>query len=318
MKRYRNHIQLQKGLSLEEFQRRFGTEHKCIKVVENIRWPKGYECRHCGHKSYYKVRNKDLSVYQCKSCGRQTTLLSGTIFEQTKLPLKTWFLAIYFITQSKNGIATLELKRLLGVSYGSAWRIHHKLQQVMLERDKNLKLSRRIEIDDAYLGGEKPGGKTGRGSENKVPFVAAVETDNKGNPLYVVFSTVKAFTKDEIERWAKNHLEETAIIISDGYKCFNAFADLELNHQPEVVGYDRKSVTLDCFKWVNTILGNVKRSFAGTFHSFKFGKYAQRYLSEVQYRFNRRFELKNLLIRLAVACMNTDSWSEKTLRFSEC
>lgn len=318
MKKYRNTIQLQRGMSLEEFHKKYGTENKCIKVVEGIRWPEGFECDRCSNNTYYKVKNDSLSVYQCKKCGRQTTLLAGTIFEQTKLKLKVWFLAIYFITQSKNGISTLELRRILGVGYSTAWRIRHKLQQVMLERDEKMKLSRRIEIDDSYLGGNKPGGKIGRGSENKVPFVAAVETDESGNPLNVVFSTVKAFTKTEIKAWAEMHLTKTATIVSDGYKCFNAFTELELNHKIEVVGMERKSVDLKCFKWVNTILGNVKTAFAGTFHSFKFAKYAQRYLSEVQYRFNRRFELKSLLIRMAVACVNTAARPEKILRFSEC
>ena len=198
MEKYKNRIQLQKGMSLEEFQNQFGTEEQCVNVIKNIKWPEGYECSRCSGKLYYQVKNDGLTVYQCKECGKQATLLAGTIFEQTKLPLKVWFLAMYFITQSKNGISTLELKRFLGVGYSAAWRIRHKLQQVMLERDENIILSKRVEIDDSYLGGAKPGGKAGRGSENKVPFVAAVETDAKGNPLNVVLSSVKAFTKEEI------------------------------------------------------------------------------------------------------------------------
>lgn len=316
MKGYKNHIQLQKGMSLNQFLELYGTEKKCIEVIENIKWPNGYECGGCDSGEYYLYRNNGLRVYQCKKCGKQATLLAGTIFEQTKLPLRTWFLAIYFITQSKNGISTLELRRVIGVSYNAAWRIRHKLQQVMLERDADLKLTKRVEIDDSYLGGTKEG-KAGRGSENKIPFIAAVETDKVGNPLQVIFSTVKSFTKEEIEDWAKKHLEDSVKLISDGYKCFGSFTELGLLHFPEVVGADRKSVKLDCFKWVNTILGNVKSAFSGTFHSFKFGKYAQRYLSEMQYRFNRRFDLKSLIIRLAVACTQTGARPASFLRFSE-
>lgn len=317
MKYSKNHIQMQQGLSLEEFEARYGTEKKCIKTIEKIKWSRGHECPRCGGKSFYKVRNDRLTVYQCKKCHSQSTLLAGTIFEQTKLPLTKWFQAIYFITQAKNGISILELRRLLGVSYSTAWRLHHKLQQVMLEREENHKLHRRVEIDDAYLGGANPGGKAGRGSENKVPFVAAVETDDKGHPIYMVLSPVKAFTKQDIKMWADKHLGKTAQIVSDGYKCFNVLADLGLDHRPEVVGTDRKSTSLDCFKWVNTILANIKTAFMGTYHSFKFKKYAGRYLAEVQYRFNRRFDLRTLPVRLATACMKTGSRPEKFLRLAE-
>ncbi len=97
----------------------------------------------------------------------------GTIFENTKLPLTKWFLAMFFITQSKSNISPLSLKRHLGVSYDTAWLLKHKLMAVMAEAEAGRKLAVRVEIDDAYLGGIRPG-KAGRGSENKVPFVAAV------------------------------------------------------------------------------------------------------------------------------------------------
>ena len=96
--------------------------------------------------------------------------------EATKLPLRKWFLSMYLMTQSKNAISSLELKRQLGVSYKTAWMMKHKLLEVMVQREAPRTLEGRVEIDDAYLGGERTGGKRGRGSENKVPFVAAVET----------------------------------------------------------------------------------------------------------------------------------------------
>ncbi len=100
----------------------------------------------------------------------------------------------------------LEFSRLIGVCYRTAWRIKYKLMVVMFEREKLTTLSERIEIDDAYLGGELPGGKTGRGSENKVPIIAAVQTNKQGHPLYAAFTTVKSFCKEEIESWAKRTL----------------------------------------------------------------------------------------------------------------
>ncbi|EQD55650.1 ISXo5 transposase transposase [mine drainage metagenome] len=92
-------------------------------------------------------------MWQCSACRHQTTLLSGTLFEATKLPLRTWFLALYLLTQSKTNVAALELMRHLGVCYRTAWRIKHKLMQAMTEREAGRQLGGLVQIDDAYLGG---------------------------------------------------------------------------------------------------------------------------------------------------------------------
>ena len=123
-------------------------------------------------------------LQQCNRCHHQTSVTAGTIFESTKLPLTIWFQAIYLITQDKKGISAMILHRHLGVSYNAAWRMKHKLMQVMMERDDNHQLSGFIELDDAYLGGERTGCKPGRGAAGKTPFVAAVETTDDGRLLH--------------------------------------------------------------------------------------------------------------------------------------
>ena len=100
-----------------------------------------------------------------------------------KLPLTKWFLAMHLLTQSKNGLSALALKRDIGVSYNTAWSLKHKIMQVMKERDDSQPLAGIIQLDDAYIGGELTGGKAGRGSENKTPFVAAIACDEEGHPL---------------------------------------------------------------------------------------------------------------------------------------
>ena len=87
--------------------------------------------------------------WQCQACDRQTSLTAGTIFHASKLPLTLWFQAMYFLTQTKNNVSALELKRLLGVSYPTAWLIKHKLMQVMAEQEADRKLDGRVEVDDA-------------------------------------------------------------------------------------------------------------------------------------------------------------------------
>jgi ISXO2 transposase-like protein len=211
---------------------------------------------------------------------------------------------MYFLTQGKNNVSILELRRLIGVSYRAAWRIKHKLMQVMYEREQTTMLSERIEVDDAYLGSELPGGKVGRGSENKVPFIAAVQTNNQGHPLYV-------------EAWARRSLVPDSVVVSDGFWCFQAVEGAGCFHHREVVGKGRKSTDMECFSWINTVLGNLKNAITGTYHAFDFEKYAHRYLGEFQYRFNRRFDLRSMLQRLVVAAVNTKKISETQLRLAE-
>jgi transposase-like protein len=309
-----NRIQFQRGLSLSEFLHTYGTEPQCEAALEKARWPQGFTCPDCHSSSHCVVWHGRVKTFQCNRCRRQVTLTAGTIFHSSKLALSVWFQAIYFLTQGKNSTSTLELMRLLGVSYRTAWRIKHKLMQTMCEREESTVLAQRVEIDDAYLGGERTGGKVGRGSENKVPFIAAVETNEEGHPLRVLFSPVKSFSRDEVETWAKRSLTPTATVISDGLACFRGVTGAGCTHKPEVVGAGRKSTEMGCFHWINTILGNLKTSIDGTYHGFKFEKYAYRYLAEVQYRFNRRFDLRNILPRLVYAAAAIGKRPEAWLR----
>ena len=180
-----NRIQFQQGLSMTELQEMYGTEPLCEAAVEQAQWPDGFTCPKCSSNSHCVVWHGKVKTFQCNCCHTQVTLRTGTIFHSSKLPLVKWFQAMYVMTQSKNNVSALELKRLIGVCYRTAWLVKHKLMTVMFERAQTTRLSGRIEVDDAYLGGELPGGKAGRGSENKVPFIAAVQT----NRLYTTHTS---------------------------------------------------------------------------------------------------------------------------------
>ncbi len=312
----KNQIQLQQGLSLSQFIDRYGTEEQCRAVVEQHRWPDGFNCHKCGHHAAYVYFRNAVKIFQCQSCRAQTTLTEGTIFHSTKLSLTIWFQSIFFVTQNKNHVSALELKRHLGVCYRTAWRVKQKLMQVMYERERTTVLSGRVEIDDAYLGGKNPGGKAGRGSENKSPFIAAIQTNKNGNPVYAIFSPVKAFTLADVGTWAKSSLSPRTTVVSDGLACFSAVTEAGCEHQKEVVGKKRKSTDMACFTWVNTVLGNLKTAIAGTYHAFDFDKYGYRYLGEHQYRFNRRFDLTAMFKRLCSASAKTGKRPEIWLRLA--
>lgn len=311
-----NKVQFQKGLSMVQFLERYGTEDKCHAAVVALRWPDGFVCPECGETRHCRFERKGLTYWQCSACREQTTVMCGTIFEATKLPLTTWFLAMHLLTQAKNNVSALELKRHLGVRYKTAWLMKHKLMQVMSEQEESRQLDGRVEIDDAYLGGELPGGKSGRGSQNKVSIIAAVQTTETGGPLRVCLKKL-AFTKEAIAEWARTALAVSAHVVSDGLWCFQAVTAAGATHERTVTGGGPACVKLEQFRAVNTFLGNLKTAYSGTYHAFDFAKYAHRYLAEVQYRFNRRFDLSSILKRLLGAAVATPPRPERYLRTAE-
>jgi transposase-like protein len=130
-----NPIQFQPGLTTPEFLKQFGTEVQCEAELERARWPQGFVCPCCAHtgNSVFKVGSH--KTFQCQACRHQTSLIAGTLFQSTKLPLTVWFLAIYLISQAKTGLSALSIKRDLGISYPTARLIQRKLKEVMSERE---------------------------------------------------------------------------------------------------------------------------------------------------------------------------------------
>jgi len=258
--------------------------------------------------------------------------VSGTLFEATKLPLDKWFLGLYLLTTTKTNMAALELMRHLGVCYRTAWRLKHKVMaagdpfacqhfphpcgsHAMTSREETRQLSGFVQIDDAYLGGERNGGKPGRGSENKQAFVIAVETDEQlQRPKFAVIEPVRSFTDTAITDWCKRRLMPQAEVFSDGLGAFRRCADQGHAHTVVVTKGGRASTQVNGARWVNVVLSNVKRSIDGAYHSIRQAKYARRYLGEAAYRFNRRFKLPELLPRLLRAMVLCGACAEPLLR----
>lgn len=308
-----NRIQFQPGMSMSEFFKLYGTEELCTAALESARWPDGFRCPACGGAAHCVLHAGDKKLFQCNACRHQTSLIAGTVFQSTKLPLTTWFLAIYLISQAKTGLSALSLKRQLGVSYPTAWLVQHKLMQAMTERETHYTLSGKVQVDDAYLGGERSGGKVGRGSENKVAFVAAVSMSDEGHPLRIKLNTVSGFKLKAIAQWASKNLAPGSTVYSDGLACFSAVTKAGCAHESTVVA-GRKPKDVPELQWINTVLGNLKTSLSGSYHSFGFRKYAEQYLGAFAYRFNRRFDLKTLAQRLLVAAVQCGAYSQRSIR----
>ena len=243
-----------KGLSEIEFRERFGTEEACRKALFDMRWREGLACPACGHCGWCALKTRKL--FQCNRCKKQVRLTAGTVFQDTKLPLTAWFTAIYHLVQGKNGISSIELARRLGVKRQTAWLIKHKLMRAMGAREaEKPKLAGRVEVDDAYLGGERPGGKRGRGAAGKTPFVAAVETTAEGRPRRLRLRVVKGFRKKEMERLAERDFAAGSNVVSDGLSCWPAVEQAGCQHFPMATGSGKRAaswVTKTCSSTVSS------------------------------------------------------------------
>jgi transposase-like protein len=311
-----NTVQYQRGLPMLEFFETYGTQEQCEALVRQWRWPEGFICPRCAQSWHSEFRRSGRLYFQCSGCRYQCSLVSGTIFESTKLALPKWFVAMHVITQAKNNVSALELMRHVGVTYPTAWLMKHKIMEVMRQRELPRQLTGRVEVDDAYLGGEIHGAKAGRGSPNKVAFVAAVQTTESGEPVYMCLSK-RPFTTESIQTFAARSLVLPLTLVSDGLSCFTAVQGMGIRHERHVTGGGAASASHPSFWAINTLLGNLKTSLSGTYHAFGFEKYADRYLAQVQYLFNRRFDLSAILRRLAIAACRSGRCPLHAVRAAE-
>jgi hypothetical protein len=190
----------------------------------------------------------------------------------------------------------MELGRRLGVTQTTAWKIKHKLKQVMLERDATKRLTGRVEIDDAYLGGERSGGRRGRGAPGKTPFVGSRRPPRE-SPVRLKLRRVTSFCATSIAGFAKRSLDPDGAVVSDGLRCFTSVADAGCVHQVVKTGSGPKAARTPAFKWVNTALGNIKAAITGTYRAIN-SKHVPRYPAEFEHRFNRRYDLAAMIPRL--------------------
>jgi transposase-like protein len=298
----RNRVQFQKGLSEADFEALYGSVDKCRAAIIAWRWPQGFVCPHCGSCRHSHISTRDK--FQCSACRKQTSPIAGTIFASTKAPLTIWFRAMYHLTQSKHGISSIELGRRLGVTQTTAWKMKTKLAEVMRRSSDKDRLRGRIEMDDAYLGGQRSGGKTGRGSPGKTPIIAAVETTDDGKPKRIKIRRIARFKRKRVKSLAQRMIAVGSTVLTDGLACFRGIADAESHHTVIITGSGRRAARHPAFKWVNTILSNIKGSIVGTYRAVR-RKHIVRTLAEFEWRFNHRAHLAAMIPLLGQAAVST-------------
>ena len=291
-----------KGLSEAEFRQRYGTEAQCRAALFQLRWGKGWACPGCGHGGYAELKGR--AVYQCNRCKRQVGLTAGTVFHWTKLPLTTWFLAIYHLSQSKGGMSSVELARRLGTRQPTAWLIKHKLMAAMEAREaEKPRLEGRVEVDDAYLGGRAraasaAGARPAR--RRSWPRSRRRPSASPGGSAHRRQGLQEEGDRDAGQarpRRRQQRRDRRPVLLDGGHG--RPAAPLPDGHRQRA-----EAAKWAPFTWVNTALGNIKTALAGTYHHVS-AKHAQRYLTSFAWRFNRRYQLDTLTERLAYACART-------------
>jgi transposase-like protein/ribosomal protein L37AE/L43A len=283
---------------LPTFLARFGSDAKCRAYLVRARWPAGFRCERCGHDQAYS--HKKRLIEECRACGKQHSILAGTIFEQTKTGLARWFLAIYLVTASKGGISAMELKRQMGFgSYQTAWSWLHKIRRAMV-RPQRAPLAARVEADETYVGGPRPG-RSGRGAGGKIKVAGAVESGRgqaRGRRLgRLRLAVVPDVSAKSLEGFLAANVARPTTVVTDGWSGYGGLATAGYRHEPLNLSASWGDAALR-LPAIHLVFGLAKRWLLGTHHGAVSKKHLPADLDEFVFRFNRR-TAKNLSHRFA-------------------
>jgi transposase-like protein len=234
--------------------------------------------------------HKARLIDECAACGKQHSLLAGTIFEQTKTGLSRWFLAIYLVTSSKGGISAMELQRQMGFgSYQTAWSWLHKIRKAMV-RPERPPLATRVEADETYVGGPKPG-RGGRGAAGKSRVAGAIETgrgQGRGRRLgRLRLAVVADVSARSLEGFLGQNVARPATVATDGWSGYRGLAAAGYGHEPLNLSASWGDAALR-LPAIHLVFGLAKRWLLGTHHGAVSTKHLPAYLDEFVFRFNRR------------------------------
>lgn len=263
-----------------EFDQRFSTEEACRAYLQRVRWPGGFRCPRCGGAKHWLTKRR---LFHCTQCGLQSSLLAGTIFQDTRKPLRVWFRAMWHVTSQKYGANALGFQRVLGLgSYQTAWVWLHKLRRAMVRPGRD-RLSGLIQVDETYIGGQKPG-KRGRGAEGKALVVVAVQEDGE-NIGRIRLCQVKDSTTESLTGAIRESVEAGSTICTDGLASYSALPTLGYRH--EVVR--QEAPVGECIlPKAHLVSSLLKRWLLGTYQGAAEAAHLAYYLDEFTFRFNRR------------------------------
>jgi transposase-like protein len=275
-----------------QMESRFADEAACRAYLFALRWPTGFVCPACGARGAWELRK---GLWQCQGCRRQVSVTAGTVFDGSHLPLSVWFRAMWQITSQKNGISALGLQRVLGLgSYKTSWAMLHKLRRAMVRPGRE-RLTGRVEVDEAYWGGEETG-VTGRETEEKALLVVAVELRGAGMGR-VRMRHIADTDRATLHAFVRNSVEPGSTVCTDGLQAYR-----------ELVGYGHERHIQKhqppgdyVLPHVHRVISLLKRWLLGTHQGAIAHNHLDDYLNEFAFRFNRRLSASRgkLFYRLA-------------------
>ena len=250
--------------------------------LAQLRWPEGFRCPQCGHGKAWPVRRV---WFQGAACAHQTSVTAGTIFQDTRTPLPTWFRAMWWITNQKTGVSALGLQRTLGLrSYKTAWTWLHKLRRAMVRPGRD-RLTGRVEVDEAYVGGVHPG-RRGRQTETKALVAVAVQVE--GPQLgRIRLQRIPDASGPSLLQFVQDAVEPGSLVHTDGWVGYDPLRRHGYKRRITFLQGQQKSPS-QLMPHVHQVVSLLKRWLLGTHHGAVTHEHLDYYLDEFTFRFNRR------------------------------
>lgn len=296
-------------MNIINFINRFPDEPSCIEFIKNQRLEQGIICKRCLNSKQYWLENK--KSFQCASCGFRTSLKSGTVMENSNLPIRTWLLAITFISATKKGFSAKELQRQMGLKrYEPVFRLYHKIRVIMGKRDDFYKLEDMVEYDEAFVEKAvnkktKANLKAGRGSQKQSTVAVMAESTILEDIItgklekscrYFKMKKIKNLEAKTAEDIIKDFVDKDTVLQTDKSTTFTDLRDCIDIHVKEISGTNEGKFNL---KWVHIAISNLKKHLQ-TYHMIT-ERMMQNYLDEFCYKLNRRYFGQKLFDRLIIA-----------------
>lgn len=278
--------------TLLELERRFSDEVGCRAYLFALRWPQGFVCPACGGGGLAIRRH----LWRCENCRRETSVMAGTIFQDSKLPLTIWFRAMWQVTSQKNGISALGLQRVLGLgSYKNAWTLLHKLRRAMVRPGRE-RLQGVVEVDEAYWGGEESGVR-GRQVITKALIVVAAEAAGQGIGR-IRLRYIPDTNRATLHGFIQQSIEPGSTVVTDGLQ---AYRELEGYVHDRQIQKHQPTDAEHLLPRVHRVISLLKRWLMGTHQGGIAHAHLEDYLNEFTFRFNRRTSVSRgkLFYRLA-------------------
>lgn len=265
---------------MAELEAEFSTEEACLEYLFAVRWPEGFRCPRCGQGKAWRTSR----LFECSSCGYQTSVIAGTIFQDTHKPLTVWFRAIWWMTTQKYGASALGLQRILGLSYKTTWAWLHKLRRAMVRPGRDPLLGS-IEVDETYLGGLEEG-VHGRESQKKALVAIAAQEDGKRIGR-IRMRKIPDASSDSLLPFVIDSIEPGSTVHTDGWGGYQGLEAKGYRHEVTVLRKKKRTAS-ELLPRVHRVASLLKRWILGTFQGAVSTEHLDYYLDEFTFRFNRR------------------------------